>query len=597
MVDKWGREDTISEDDYDDYYYYDATSTESSAGGENYYESAAADEQFKKSLQRSHHHLQYTMSQSPGPTGVEGPKDAAAMAAAAAQTIARENANKFHYQHHRVSAYDNSRNSKRASMDSMSPGDSYPQSHEEFEEEESGGIFASAKNWLLSQRERLHQMELERQVQDQRRKLVEEGRKQRAFEAERRRKCNYGGAGNVPITNGASINNASICDASLVQQQQKQGEILKSQSFGCIEGQVGAGSDDDAQEELCKIPEQGAIVTGMPALCGFGGVYTNPFGDDSTDYSGVARVDSQGNIIELIPSGSLDGDEESEKLNVCMKVSSPKCTLSGKGMSVKVDMPDENDYGDEACGGGDHSTEIHNESKKNASSGSHHSFEIAEQGIIEEAGSFFFSDIKIVPEPPLGEVSYSLPILSPSHMKSLVASGGLPPSLTFCKWKRLYSLNRDGDSFEQFLRLVDGHDRTVLAVTTMRGNLFGGYADTRWEARHVRRHANEFYGSAQACLFRFPNHGSGRGSDSRQGDKVTIYKWSGANRYIQLCDASKRTLAFGGGGDEGDFGLCIEDDFRRGTTGHCSTFENEALCEEGYFDVMDLEVWGFALDF
>mmetsp|Transcript_713 Transcript_713/g.949 ORF Transcript_713/g.949 Transcript_713/m.949 type:complete len:92 (-) Transcript_713:35-310(-) len=80
-------------------------------------------------------------------------------------------------------------------------------------------------------------------------------------------------------------------------------------------------------------------------------------------------------------------------------------------------------------------------------------------------------------------------------------------------------------------------------------------------------------------------------------NEVVIYKWSGANRYIQLCDAYKRTVAFGGGGDDGDFGLCIEDDFRRGTTGHCSTFENDALCEEGYFDVVDLEVWGFTLDF
>ena len=145
--------------------------------------------------------------------------------------------------------------------------------------------------------------------------------------------------------------------------------------------------------------------------------------------------------------------------------------------------------------------------------------------------------------------------------------------------------------------MVEGHNRTVLVVKTTAGRLFGGYADTRWEARHKNRQADGFYGSAQACLFRFPRCGETTTTSSKDDNEVVIYKWTGANRYIQLCDAYKRAVAFGGGGDDGDFGLCIEDDFRRGTTGHCSTFENEALCEEGYFDVVDLEVWGFTLDF
>jgi hypothetical protein len=103
---------------------------------------------------------------------------------------------------------------------------------------------------------------------------------------------------------------------------------------------------------------------------------------------------------------------------------------------------------------------------------------------------------------------------------------------------------------------------------------------------------NEFYGTGQAFLFRFVEE-----EEEEQWQRVVVYKWSGVNRYIQLCDAGRRIIAFGGGGDEGVFGLCIEDDFRRGTTGQCETFQNEPLCEEGYFDVLDLEVWGFTLDF
>ena len=349
--------------------------------------------------------------------------------------------------------------------------------------------------------------------------------------------------------------------------------------------------------------------------------------DTVEDYAGVPRVDSRGNVLEMIPSGSMDatddvndpldsteidGIEDGEgnigigigygkdgkDMKVCMKISSPKPSVSGAGMSVNVDIPipfdTRNDYG---VHGGGHRY-------NNAEEQVQHD-QPQEQGIeeeeVDEDDPYFNSDIKIVPEPPQDDSLSSSPILQLSQIKSLISSGGLPPSLNFCKWKRLYSLTRDGDSFDQFLRMVEGHDRTVLVVKTTRNELFGGYADTRWEGRHRRQQAHDFYGSAQACLFKFPNYigdGEVESSNQQRGvNKIIIYKWSGANRYIQLCDVAKRTVAFGGGGDEGDFGLCIEDDFRRGTTGHCSTFENDPLCEEGFFDVMDLEVWGFTLDF
>ena len=422
------------------------------------------------------------------------------------------------------------------------------------------------------------------------------------------------------------------------QQQNQQGGIATSSSFGCIEGQLGrrttpktTDSPDKQQqkqqqadylepeEDLCNIPEQAVMVSGVvPNLCGFGG-YANQL-DDSTDYSGVARVDSHGNIIEMIPSDSMDDDDDTDGIDgrnghlhhqqkVCMKVSSPKATLSGEGMSVNVDIPDLN-IEDDNCNDSHarnrltNSQSLHNVEGETKPQDDDDAYDEEEE---EDDDPFFISDIKIVPEPPQDEMSYSKPILEQLQMKALIASGGLPPSLNFCKWKRIYSLTRDGDSFDQFLRLVEGHDRTVLVVRTTRNELFGGYADTRWEGRHRRQQAHDFYGSAQACLFRFPNYNDNNHDGTmppsssmgirKKKEEIIIYKWSGANRYIQLCDVVKRTVAFGGGGDEGDFGLCIEDDFRRGTTGHCSTFENEPLCDDGYFDVMDLEVWGFTLDF
>ena len=74
-----------------------------------------------------------------------------------------------------------------------------------------------------------------------------------------------------------------------------------------------------------------------------------------------------------------------------------------------------------------------------------------------------------------------------------------------------------------------------------------------------------------------------------------MYKWSGENRYIQICDATTKMIAFGGGGREGAFGLSLEHDFRIGSTGACDTFKNEPLCEQENFEVVDVEVYSFLL--
>lgn len=138
------------------------------------------------------------------------------------------------------------------------------------------------------------------------------------------------------------------------------------------------------------------------------------------------------------------------------------------------------------------------------------------------------------------------------------------------------------------MRKVHGQSRTLLVIETTRNEVMAAYSNSAWENR--RRGVGgsnglsaEFYGSAQACLFAI----------DRQKDEVKAYKWTGRNRYVQICDASKKLLAFGGGGKEGEFGLCVENDFRTGSTGKCDTFGNEPLCSEDRFEVLNVECWGF----
>lgn len=196
----------------------------------------------------------------------------------------------------------------------------------------------------------------------------------------------------------------------------------------------------------------------------------------------------------------------------------------------------------------------------------------------EEDADFWIPEVKIEEEVEIEGIPFCPYILDQEQRQS-VATSGLPPSLAYCRWTRLYSLARDGDSFEAFLRLVEGHMHTLLVVRTTKDEIFGGYADSAWKATHQGN--PEFYGSAQAFLF-----------SMQDTDETFVFKWSGANRYIQYVDTSRRMLAFGGGG--GSFGLCLESDFQRGSSGRCTTFDNEPLCLSGdNFKIQNVECYGF----
>ncbi|CAB9513525.1 receptor coactivator 7 [Seminavis robusta] len=171
----------------------------------------------------------------------------------------------------------------------------------------------------------------------------------------------------------------------------------------------------------------------------------------------------------------------------------------------------------------------------------------------------------------------------------------LPRTIASCRWKRVYSLSRDGDAFEVCLHLVRKEQRSLMVIRTEDNQIFGGYADSPWSPSN-----SNYYGSAQACLWTFANTRNGAvRRDSGTGapippNQVKVYKWTGTNRYIQFCDVTHRILAFGGGGDAGSFGLCVEKDFENGSSGPCATFGNQPLCDKELFKIVDLEIWGFA---
>lgn len=181
-----------------------------------------------------------------------------------------------------------------------------------------------------------------------------------------------------------------------------------------------------------------------------------------------------------------------------------------------------------------------------------------------------------------------VPFLLTEEQMREIAMNGLPLSVMFSKWRRLYSLQRDGDNFScSFLQKVQDAPRSLLVVQTTNLDVFGAFVDSPWEVQPGSHLQASYYGSAQASLFSI---------DQKSGE-VKIYKWTGKNRYIQLCDPDHRLIALGGGGKDCAFGLCVEDDFRVGSTGPCETFGNESLCGQEQFDILNVECWGFMAEF
>lgn len=171
-----------------------------------------------------------------------------------------------------------------------------------------------------------------------------------------------------------------------------------------------------------------------------------------------------------------------------------------------------------------------------------------------------------------------------AEQRQQVAQHVLPSGIAYAKWKRVYSLARDGDSFDTCLRLVREYNQTLVIIRTSKNELFGGFAEAAWEQPQLA--GAQFYGGPTSCLFKVLDASK---------PKIKAYRWTGANRYIQLTDNHRKLLAFGGGGEEGLFGLCVESDFQRGSTGHCDTFGNEPLCSEENFRIVDVEIFGFLL--
>lgn len=73
-------------------------------------------------------------------------------------------------------------------------------------------------------------------------------------------------------------------------------------------------------------------------------------------------------------------------------------------------------------------------------------------------------------------------------------------------------------------------------------------------------------------------------------EALQVFRWSRRNNYFMLC--TDDAIGFGGGGA---FGLFLDEELSRGTSGPCVTFDSPPLAADQDFACVEVELWGFGL--
>ncbi|KAJ7161073.1 TLD-domain-containing protein [Mycena filopes] len=184
-------------------------------------------------------------------------------------------------------------------------------------------------------------------------------------------------------------------------------------------------------------------------------------------------------------------------------------------------------------------------------------------------------------EGTVGVLTPELVALIHSHLPALLR---LPR-----QWTLFYSLDQHGISLNTLYSRCappsstrTPHPKGALVVMQDANNvLFGA-----WVPDGLRRSTRgAYYGGGDSFLWRYIPSSS----------KFDVYKWTGKNEYVALCEDG--FISFGGG--DGHYGLYLDDSLFDGSSARCPTFENDPLCAGAAgkggnvnFECVGLEVWG-----
>lgn len=179
-------------------------------------------------------------------------------------------------------------------------------------------------------------------------------------------------------------------------------------------------------------------------------------------------------------------------------------------------------------------------------------------------------------------------VVDQSHIFTPAACCGLhallPPPQQVGDWSLLYSSSRHGSSLDRMLRSCQARAPTILAVRDTRGGTFGGFVSTNWP---LASQPLGWSGNGQCFLWAVDN--------SALEPEVLKFGWT--RRGNQFFWNARDSIGLGGGGENGSYGLWLDQFLANGTTATCDVFGNPALCEVAKaeqrrtFAVEVVEVW------
>lgn len=179
---------------------------------------------------------------------------------------------------------------------------------------------------------------------------------------------------------------------------------------------------------------------------------------------------------------------------------------------------------------------------------------------------------------PLPILSERSELMEPFHIQQL--SKNLISAAVGHDWMLLYSTFKHGMSIQTLYRnMTEYGDNPVLLFirdTTLQS--FGAVLSCQLKI------SEHYYGTGESFLFKFkPN-------TAEAILELKVYQWSGENDFIVKGNPDSLVL---GGGEDGQFGLWIDDQFYHGSSYMCKTFNNECLSSKADFICNGVEVWGF----
>ncbi|CAF0876348.1 unnamed protein product [Adineta ricciae] len=162
----------------------------------------------------------------------------------------------------------------------------------------------------------------------------------------------------------------------------------------------------------------------------------------------------------------------------------------------------------------------------------------------------------------------------------------IPSRLTEFQPERIYSSNIHGRRLRTLYDHVEFYEHCFIIIRNELEEIFGVFCSS---ALSSRSKARLWFGTGETFLFTLK-------------PKRQVFKWVGYQKLTMgdtkpyedyFIHADDEYLQFGGSKEALDVGLCIQHDLNEGSTKQCDTYANKPLSSCEYFQIIEIEVFGF----